>query len=64
MFRITVDPSSAQGSRTLRFIFRRPATSTGGDLTVELSGTARGGATLSEAIQFNNGATAGIHTAS
>jgi hypothetical protein len=58
MFRITVDPpAAARTSRTLRFSFRRLATLTGGALTVELSGTNSSGATVSEAIQFNNGAT-------
>ena len=63
-FRITVDPPPARGSRTLRFAFRRPATVTGGDFEVALNGAARSGASLGEAVPFDNTAAVPIRTVS
>jgi len=55
-FTVTLAAPPAKGSITLTCAFRRPATSTGGHLTVEAYGLSAGGSELAEAVPFDNGA--------
>jgi hypothetical protein len=61
-FAVTAAAPHAGGSLTRTFAFRRPAATSGGQLDIEVLGSNRQDRTLSEAIPWNNTATAPIRT--
>ena len=62
-FTVTLDPPRSGLSVTRTFAFRAPATSSGGELAVEVEGLNRGGQPMSEAVPWNNTAVASIRFA-
>ncbi|MEU8233222.1 hypothetical protein AB0C12_26885 [Actinoplanes sp. NPDC048967] len=61
-FSVILDPPAVRGSKTVSYAFRRPAATPGGHLDIDVSGLSAGNAPLSEAIPFDNIATAAIRT--
>jgi hypothetical protein len=61
-FSVVLDPPAARGTKTVSYAFRRPATTAGGHLDIDVSGLSAGNRPLGEAIPFDNIATAAIRT--